>query len=247
MVYGLETFKRWFEGYEGRFVIIGGTACNLIYSTYGAPERATQDIDLVILVEAFDAAFYERFLEFLKAGGYSSTERLGRSMLYRFVDPVETDFPRQLELLSRRPEFLEGLETRLGRFKTIDGSESLSAILLDSDYYDLLEEGIVTIEGLPVLSLLHLPVFKIHAWMNLSSEKDAGLAIQSDDMNKHRRDILKLCALIEPGSRLALVDDVRSEVESFVSKRPWDEKLMRSLRLGMSADDMAALIRAVYL
>ena len=41
MVPGLNAFRDWFEGYHGRHVIIGGTACNLIYAQYGAPERAT--------------------------------------------------------------------------------------------------------------------------------------------------------------------------------------------------------------
>lgn len=48
MVQGIETFKQWFESYSTRFVIIGGTACNLIYAEYGAPERATHDIDMVL-------------------------------------------------------------------------------------------------------------------------------------------------------------------------------------------------------
>ena len=56
MVPGLNTFREWFDGYHRRHVIIGGTACNLIYAQYGAPERATKDIDLVVLAEAFDRA-----------------------------------------------------------------------------------------------------------------------------------------------------------------------------------------------
>ena len=63
MVSGIETFKNWFQDYPTRYVIIGGTACNLIFAEYGAPERATHDIDMVIVAEAFDREFYSRFVE----------------------------------------------------------------------------------------------------------------------------------------------------------------------------------------
>lgn len=61
MVPGLSVFRDWFENYHGRHVIIGGTACNLVYAQYGAPERATKDIDLIVLAEAFDRAYFDRF------------------------------------------------------------------------------------------------------------------------------------------------------------------------------------------
>lgn len=179
MVSGIETFKDWFQGYSTRYVIIGGTACNLIYSEYGAPERATRDIDMIVVAEAFDREFYARFVEFVRTGGYQHKNKASEYELYRFERPADVSFPPKIELLSRRPECLEGIETELGRFQTVDASGSLSAILLDDDYYDLVEKGVTEIGGLPVLSLHYLPVFKIHAWANLSDSKAAG---------KHSRD-----------------------------------------------------------
>ena len=206
MVLGLERFKSWFDGYSGRYVIIGGTACNLFYAEYGAPERATHDIDMVIVAEAFDRAFYERFVEFVKAGGYQHRGKDQKYVLYRFESPADPSFPPKIEILSRRPEYLVGIETDLGRFRTVDAAGSLSAILLDDEYYDLLEGGITEVDGLPVLSLEFLPVFKIHAWANLSDDKASGKRrVSSDEVNKHRRDVLRLCALFEPGVRIVLL------------------------------------------
>lgn len=133
MVPGLNAFRDWFEGYHGRHVIIGGTACNLIYAQYGAPERATKDIDLVVLAEAFDRSYFERFVSFVRAGGYEHRTKSGRYELYRFERPANKDFPPKIELLSRRPDALEGIDTALGRFSTMDDNYSLSAILLDDD------------------------------------------------------------------------------------------------------------------
>ena len=42
MVHGLDVFREWFAEYPTRYVVIGGTACNLVLAQYGAPERATQ-------------------------------------------------------------------------------------------------------------------------------------------------------------------------------------------------------------
>lgn len=247
MVSGIETFREWFEGYATRYVIIGGTACNLIYAQYGAPERATHDIDMVIVAEAFDRDFYSRFIEFIKAGGYRHKNKADAYELYRFESPTNSAFPPKIELLSRRPECLAGIETELGRFQVSEGGGSLSAILLDDDYYALLEGGIVEVEGLPVLSLYHLPLFKIHAWSNLSNDKASGKRVSSDEINKHRRDVLRLCSLFEPGVRLEVGDSIKAEVERFVSGRPWDDNMMRNLKLRIAADDMVDIIRAAYL
>ena len=45
MVIGLDSFKEWFRGFDGYFVVIGGTACDLLMSEAGLDFRATRDID----------------------------------------------------------------------------------------------------------------------------------------------------------------------------------------------------------
>ena len=234
MVSGLGTFKKWFEGYSTRYVLIGGTACNLIFAEYGAPERATHDIDMVVVAEAFDRDFYLRFVEFVKAGGYQHKNKAREYELYRFEKPADALFPPKIELLSRRPEHLAGIDAELGRFQTIDASGSLSAILLDDEYYDLLEDGVTEIDSMPVLSLDYLPVFKIHAWANLSDDRARGGRVHADEVNKHRRDVLRLCALFKPGSRVELPGSIRGEIRRFVSERPWDDNMMRNLGLNSS-------------
>ena len=52
MVRGITNFKKRFQGYEEQYVIIGGTACDLIMENEELPFRATKDIDLVLIVEA---------------------------------------------------------------------------------------------------------------------------------------------------------------------------------------------------
>ena len=86
MVPGLEVFRNWFRDYPNRYVVIGGTACNLILAQYGAPERATHDIDMVIVAESFDDAFYRRFVSFVRQGGYQGRGRADKPVLYHFLN-----------------------------------------------------------------------------------------------------------------------------------------------------------------
>ena len=247
MVPGLEVFRNWFRDYPNRYVVIGGTACNLILAQYGAPERATHDIDMVIVAESFDDAFYRRFVSFVRQGGYQGRGRADKPVLYRFERPSDRSFPPKIELLSKRPDHLAGIETDLGRFRNIDATGSLSAILLDSEYYGLLDRGIEIVEGIPVLGLHYLPIFKIHAWANLSDDKAAGKAVHRDEINKHRRDVLRLCALFEPGTEIAVTSSIVHEVKRFVTERPWDDNMMKNLGLRINADQMADLIESSYI
>lgn len=51
MVYGLEKFKEYFEGFTDQYVFIGGTACDILMKEMGTPFRATKDLDIVLIIE----------------------------------------------------------------------------------------------------------------------------------------------------------------------------------------------------
>lgn len=48
---GLEVFKEKFADYSGNYVVIGGMACLIIFEDIGEQFRATQDVDMVLLIE----------------------------------------------------------------------------------------------------------------------------------------------------------------------------------------------------
>lgn len=60
MVRGLDSFREWFSGFESNYVVIGGTACDLLMGEAGEGFRATKDIDMVLIVEALSAEFGSR-------------------------------------------------------------------------------------------------------------------------------------------------------------------------------------------
>jgi len=77
MVRGLKLFAEYFAGYEDRYVLIGGAACDIWLSKAEFRPRATKDLDLVLVIEAVDSAFVARFWTFVREGGYTRSEHAG--------------------------------------------------------------------------------------------------------------------------------------------------------------------------
>ena len=82
MVRGLESFTAWFKDYSDQYVIIGGTACDLLMSEEGFTFRGTKDIDLVLIVEALSREFGQHFWDYISAGGYERKNKIERFPLY---------------------------------------------------------------------------------------------------------------------------------------------------------------------
>jgi glutathionyl-hydroquinone reductase len=69
MVVGLDRWRQHFAGFEDRYALVGGVACDRLFEEAGIEFRATKDLDVVLLVELLDAIFAERFWAFVEAGG----------------------------------------------------------------------------------------------------------------------------------------------------------------------------------
>lgn len=149
---GLERFQAHFAGYSDSYALIGGVACALWFETGGLEFRATKDFDVVLLVENLTPAFAREIWSFVEAAGYRTKERSDpQHQYYRFTHPEDERYPALLELFARRPE---GLEMPSGQTITpiaVDETvSSLSAILLDEDYYELIRQYKQVEDGLPL-------------------------------------------------------------------------------------------------
>lgn len=94
-------------------------------------------------VEALDTEFVVAFWQFIKEGGYQNQQRsTGKRLFYRFFSPLDSSFPVMLELFSRQPnDVLLRDGDILTPIPVDDETSSLSAILLDDDYYHFLHSG----------------------------------------------------------------------------------------------------------
>lgn len=176
MVRGLDLFREHFKGLGDRYVLIGGTACDLIMNAAGLAFRATKDLDIVLCLESVDATFARAFWEFVKAGRYQVRQTSeGKRKFYRFQKPGNEAYPAMLELFSRAPDALSvAAGSRLTPIRFDDEASSLSAILLDADYYRWIQAGRRQIDGLPIVGPEHLVPLKAKAWLDLRARKRSG-------------------------------------------------------------------------
>ena len=252
MIPGIDKFEERFAGDAGAFVLIGGAARELIFAEAGLwDDTATKDLDIVLIAEALDAAFVSRFLGFVGDAGYSHVTKSGDRQMFRFSNPADPAYPYQVELLSRKPDYLQGVEAVVGKVPVDDSEYSLSAILLDDDHYGLLSSGIAVTRkyGMPTLKHEYLPVFKMRAFDDLSARKARGEDVRSGEINKHRRDIFRLVSMLPGGTHVELSDSVKEEVLMFLDAVTLPSpNYMKAIGLGnASFEDMKEAIRSVYL
>ena len=173
MVVGVDRFRDHFAGHDHQYVLIGGAACELLMGDVGLDFRATKDLDIVLIVEALDPPFSERFWTFVEEGAYQVRQRSdGKRVLYRFQKPKTPDFPAMLELFSRTPPGLVLADaSQLTPLPIGEEAASLSAILLEEDYYEFLKSMVRTVDGIPVLDEAAIIPFKARAWIDLGERR----------------------------------------------------------------------------
>ncbi len=216
---GLDKFKAHFAGAEHQYVLIGGAACDVVLGEVGLDARLTKDLDIVLCIEAVDNAFFERLWRFIEAGGYTARERSsGEKEFYRFHKPATAEYPYMLELFSRKPDgvdFPEGAV--LTPMPAADEIMSLSAILLDDNYYALLQEQKRVVDGVSVLDEKALIPFKARAHIDLRARKEAGDSVSAEDVKKHRSDVFRLAQLLPADAAITLSAVVASELDRFLA------------------------------
>lgn len=238
MVRGLAIFQQWFQDFEDQYVLIGGTAASITMTEAGLSFRGTKDLDIVLHVEVLTPAFGQKFWEFVQAGGYQQKEGdpEQKPCLYRFQKPQDEDFPHMLELFSRVPDGLSFVPP--GHLTPIPMDEqisSLSAILLNDEYYQFVLDGRKSKHGMPSwVGEDRLIPLKAVAWLEMTERMRQGEVIDSKKINKHLTDIVQLSALLQPGQVIDLPEKLRADLQIFVQEivtlnRPEQLQAMRRI------------------
>ena len=249
MVTGFEKFKERFRGFEDQYVVIGGTACDLLMENEDMAFRATKDIDIVLIMEAITPQFGKAFWEYIKEAEYEHKNKsTGNTQFYRFTSPRSKEYPFMIEIFSKKPEFIMlGEGAVLTPLPMEDEISSLSAILLNDAYYDLLKEGQVIIDGIPVLREVCLIPFKAKAWLDLTERKAKGEAADSRNIRKHRNDVFRLSQLITAETRKILNDPIAVDMKQFLKEVDKESVDLKSLGIrGMDQKGIVELLRKCY-
>ena len=247
MVKGLDKFKTYFEGFEDQYVLIGGTACDIIFDSNDTSFRPTRDLDIVIIVEALTQGFYVKFWEFIKDGKYRNKLRNNtKPQFYRFDKPIDDSFPKMIELFCGG-DFAFPKVSDIAPVYVDEDIKSLSGILLDKDYYRLLLNGRIIKNGFAVLRPEYLILFKIKAYIDLKANKDNSKTTDKHEINKHKRDILRISTEISLEQVRDLPDSIQYDFNEFLNSLeydPFDDDLLE--KYNIKNNEIIKVLREIF-
>ena len=110
-----------------------------------------------------------------------------------------------------------------------DDISSLSAILLNDEYYEFMKQGKVTVAGITVLDAAYLIPFKAKAWLDLIDRKDAGEHVDSKNIRKHKNDVFRLTELLDISKKILTPPGVLKDIKVFIEKMRLEEVNVKQL------------------
>jgi hypothetical protein len=124
---------------------------------------------------------------------------------------------------------------------------SLSAILLDDDYYDFIRAGRQEIDGIPMVGAARLIALKARAWLDLTEREKRGEKIDSKTIKKHKNDVFRLYQILDPASDSAAPEVIKKDIREFISRMRGEDVDLKSLGLRTGTrDGVLAEIAKVY-
>lgn len=243
-------FKEVFQGFDANYVLIGGVACTVLLNELGIDFRPTKDFDIVIIIEEIEHTFFNRFWKFIDDGKYSCFKNSDQSQqFYRFDQPKEAGYPKIIELFCRKTMNLSSERLKHITPMHINNSiMSLSAIVLDDEYYFLIKDRRSIIDGISVLNLELIIVLKMKAWLDLKKNKLNGVNIHADEINKHRRDVFRLLGNLDPKIKLAsLSETIKNDIKNFMFDANNCKPFLNEYGIKTSINEFNNLVQKVYL
>lgn len=243
---GIDKFKEYFADYKEEYVIIGGAACELLMQEVERQFRVTKDLDIVLIVDSLSAEFGEKFWKFIKDAGYKNINKAtGDKQFYRFSHPESTEFPFMIEIFSKKPEWLPSeSETRCTPIFLDESVSSLSAILLNDEYYDFLMNSIVNIDGLSVIKVDCVIPFKVKAWIDLMQRKNSGQQVDGTNIKKHKNDIFRLSELLIPNKYIVLPKSIKKDMIHFLKEMEKED--INLMQLGIKGIGQIQVVEMFY-
>ena len=220
MVVGLDKFKEAFADFKDNYVIIGGTACDIVLSNTDMRPRATDDIDMILVVEKMTKEYGNAFWQFIKDGEYKAGKRekddkTPTYTLYRFTTE-KGGYPVKIELLAHHSDILgEPSGFHIEPIPLSEDLSSLSAIMMDDDNYELTVANSAEQGGVRIATPTTLICLKARAYLNLLNDRANGKHVNSKDIKKHKTDVLKLIATASIPEPVAVPQSVYDSVMEY--------------------------------
>lgn len=247
MVEGIDSFKEKFRGFEDCYTVIGGAACDILMAEADIDFRLTKDIDMILILEDKKEEFANTFWEYIKEGQYKCGWKNSDKMhFYRFTEPVP-GYPVMIELFSRKPGYNLEIEEGIIPIHIDDDTSSLSAILLNDDFYDFMLKGRRVVDDVSVLGADYIIPFKMYAWVDLKRRKANGEHVNDRDYKKHKNDVFRLLQIVDPEEDIATEGLVRESVEIFLTEVVSEPVRTEQMGLQITMGEALEILRSKYL
>lgn len=247
MVAGIDSFRDKFRGFEDCYTVIGGAACDILMSEADIDFRLTKDIDMILILEDKKEEFAKTFWEYIKEGKYKCGWKNSDKMhFYRFTEPID-GYPVMIELFSRKPGYNLEVEEGIIPIHIDDDTSSLSAILLNDDFYDFMLKGRRVVDGISVLGADYIIPFKMYAWVDLKRRKSKGEHVNERDYKKHKNDVFRLLQIVDLEVNIETEGLVRESIEAFLTEVISEPVRTEQLGLQISMEDALEILRSKYL
>ncbi len=247
MVKGIESFAEKFRDYSDCYTVIGGAACDVLMNDVNMRFRATKDIDMILIMEARYREFVKAFWEYIDEGGYRCGWRNNDEVrFYRFTEP-QPGYPSMIELFSKEPDYIKDVPAGIVPLHIDDDVSSLSAILLNDDFYQFMMKGRKTVSGISVLDAEHLIPFKMYAWLDLKDRASKGEFVKGTDLKKHKYDVFRLLQIVDRSMKIETSGLVRESIAKFMNEIADEQIPFVQLGLPFGMDEALDFLKSLYI
>ena len=242
----INSFIEKFKDHADCYTVIGGTACDILMTEAGTDFRATKDIDMILIMEARYKEFAHIFWEFIMEGGYRfGWKNSEKAHFYRFTEP-RSGYPAMIELFSREPNYINFIPDGIIPIHIDEDTSSLSAILLNDDYYKFMLTGRRVVSGISVLDTEHLIPFKMYAWLDLKDKKARGEHVNERDLKKHKYDVFRLLQIARRDNKIETNGIVRENIIRFMEEIRMENIPFIQLLLPFEMQEALAYLGEIY-
>lgn len=196
----------------------------------------------------------EGFWAMIMDGEYVSHQNVegDKKQYWRFKGPQANGFPEEIEIFSGKLEL---------PFPLMDGAKftpvpaygdvpSLSAILMDQDYYDFLNANHSIRDDVKLANNHALICLKAKAWLDLRERKKNGENIDKKKIAKHKNDVFRLTVLLAPDTVIAVPGSIKTDLALFadeVQTELPEGVLYKEMGMGViKSEKVLALLRSVF-
>jgi hypothetical protein len=242
----INSFIEKFKDYADCYTVIGGTACDILMTEAGTDFRATKDIDMILIMEARYKEFAHIFWEFIREGGYRfGWKNSEKAHFYRFTEP-RSGYPAMIELFSRELNYINFIPDGIIPIHIDEDTSSLSAILLNDDYYKFMLTGRRVVSGISVLDTEHLIPFKMYAWLDLKDKKARGEHVNERDLKKHKYDVFRLLQIARRDNKIETNGIVCENIIRFMEEIRMENIPFIQLLLPFEMQEALAYLGEIY-